>query len=132
MLCSQIIVAQALLPDTAFCTAASMQAPPAAGHRHTAVHREPATSVVRIVFVGAIDFYRQIISPTSGARCGFSPTCSAFGRQAVQEYGPIQGVMMTADRLTRCNVFKEPGQDYFLLPNNRLFDPVSNNALGGP
>jgi hypothetical protein len=36
---------------------------------------------------------------------------------------------MTADRLTRCNIWKEPGPDYFLLPNGRLYDPISNNLL---
>lgn len=86
--------------------------------------------MVRLVFLGAIDFYRSTISPTSGARCGFSPSCSAFGRQAVKEYGPLQGVMMTADRLTRCNIFKEPDRDYFPLPDGLLFDPVFYNALG--
>ncbi len=36
---------------------------------------------------------------------------------------------MTADRLTRCNFFKGPDQDYFFLPDGLLFDPPSNNAL---
>jgi len=106
-----------------------MQAPPRVSHQHVAHEHEPETSVVRLVFLGAIDLYRQKISPTSGARCGFSPSCSAYGRQSVKEYGPIQGVMMTADRLTRCNFFKGPDQDYFFLPDGLLFDPPSNNAL---
>jgi putative membrane protein insertion efficiency factor len=124
-----VIGAPAVVPATAFCSAATMQAPTRLSHQHSVNHQEPETSVIRIVFLGAIDLYRQTISPTSGARCGFSPSCSAFGRQAVKEYGPIQGVMMTADRLTRCNFFKEPDQNYFFLPNGLLFDPVSENAL---
>lgn len=123
-----VFVVPAVLPDAAFCSAASMQAPTRTIHQHTH-YPEPESSVVRLVFLGAIDFYRHTISPTSGARCGFSPSCSAFGRQAVNEYGPVQGVMMTADRLTRCNFFKGPDQDYFFLPNGLLFDPVTNNAL---
>ena len=119
----------AVLPDTVFCSAASMQAPPERHHQHVVSLYEPETSVVRLVFLGAIDFYRSTLSPTSGARCGFSPSCSAFGRQAVQEYGPIKGVMMTADRLTRCNFFKGPDQNYFFLPNGLLFDPITSNAL---
>lgn len=118
----------AVSPVPAFCSAASMQAPRLSTQQPEHQH-EPETSVVRLVFLGAIDFYRSTISPTSGARCGFSPSCSAFGRQAVKEYGPLQGVMMTADRLTRCNLFKEPDQDYFHLPDGLLFDPVFSNAL---
>ncbi len=81
--------------------------------------------------LGAIDLYRKLVSPINGSRCGFHPSCSTFGRQAVSEYGAVRGVMMTADRLTRCNIFKEPGPDYLLLPDGRLFDPVSGNTLTG-
>jgi putative membrane protein insertion efficiency factor len=115
----------------AFCSDAAMKGPGTMKHRHTGVS-DPETSAVKLVFLGAIDVYRSRISPIQGQRCGFYPTCSAFGRQAVSEYGALQGVIMTADRLTRCNLFKEPGPDYFLLPGGRLFDPVSANALPIP
>jgi putative membrane protein insertion efficiency factor len=82
-----------------------------------------------LVFLAAIEVFQTRISPIDGHRCGFSPTCSAFGRQAVREYGPIRGVTMTADRLMRCNIFKEPGPDYPLLPDGSLLDPPSRNLL---
>jgi uncharacterized protein len=112
----------------AFCSDAAMKGPGTMTHRHLGVS-DPETSAVKLVFLGAIDVYRSRISPIQGQRCGFYPSCSAFGRQAVSEYGALQGVLMTADRLTRCNLFKEPGPDYFLLPSSRLFDPVSANSL---
>jgi putative membrane protein insertion efficiency factor len=87
------------------------------------------SSPVRMAMLDAIHFYRSIISPTQGARCGFYPSCSAFGLHAVQHYGPLQGIMMTADRLTRCNLFKGPGPDYPLRPDGRLYDPVTANLL---
>ncbi len=122
-------VASAWLPPPAFCSAATMRAPVKSHQKHTVEQEEYETSVVKIVFLGAIDLYRSLISPRSGSHCDFSPSCSTFGRQAVMEYGPIHGVMMTGDRLTRCNFFKEPDQNYFLLPNGNLFDPVSNNDM---
>jgi putative membrane protein insertion efficiency factor len=94
--------------------------------------KTPETSVVRIALTGAIDFYRKRISPIGASRCGFHPSCSAFGLQAVREKGVLLGVIMTADRLTRCNIFKGPGPDYLLLPDGRLFDPVSGNLLSEP
>lgn len=112
-----------------FCSEAAMKGPARTAHGHAAGAPGPETSAVRLIFLGAIDLYRKGISPIQGSRCGFYPTCSAFGRQAVSEYGALRGVMMTADRLTRCNLFKEPGPDYFLLPGGRLFDPVSANTL---
>ena len=78
---------------------------------------------------GAIRFYRNVISPTQGERCGFYPSCSTFGMHAVERYGSLRGVMMTADRLTRCNFFKEPGSDYLLRPDGRLYDPVTANLI---
>ena len=113
----------------AVCSEAAMKGPGAMIHRHSVGDPGPETSAVKLAFLGAIDLYRSRISPIQGQRCGFYPTCSAFGRQAVSEYGALQGVLMTADRLTRCNIFKEAGPDYFLLPGGRLFDPVSANTL---
>jgi putative membrane protein insertion efficiency factor len=87
------------------------------------------TSSLRLVSLAAIDVYRTRISPLQGDRCGFYPSCSSFGRQAIGGHGVLQGVVMTADRLTRCNIFKGPGPDYLLLPGGRLFDPVSANIV---
>jgi uncharacterized protein len=112
----------------AFCSDVAMKGPGTMKHRHSGVS-DLETSAIKLVFLGAIDVYRSRISPIQGQRCGFYPSCSAFGRQAVSEYGALQGVIMTADRLTRCNLFKEPGPDYFLLPSGRLFDPVFANTL---
>jgi putative component of membrane protein insertase Oxa1/YidC/SpoIIIJ protein YidD len=94
--------------------------------------RDPETSVMRIFFLGAVSGFQKYISPTDGDRCGFSPSCSAFGRDAVDRQGPFLGVLVTADRLMRCTLFKRPGPDYLLLPNGRLFDPVENNLLFTP
>ena len=113
----------------AVCSEAAMKGPGAMIHRHSVGDPGLETSTIKLAFLGAIDLYRSRISPIQGQRCGFYPTCSAFGRQAVSEYGALQGVLMTADRLTRCNIFKEAGPDYFLLPGGRLFDPVSANTL---
>jgi len=86
------------------------------------------TSSVRVALLGLIGIYQLFVSPTGGPdRCGFRPTCSRYGYQAIQDQGPVVGAMMTADRLTRCNIFERPG--YTRLPNGKLYDPVSNNLL---
>lgn len=88
------------------------------------------TSCVTLAFKTAIRFYQKTISPVGGVgRCGFRPSCSAYGYQAVSEYGPVIGLMLIGDRLTRCNIWKEPGPDYTLLPNGKLYDPPSKNVL---
>ncbi len=110
----------------------ALKGPPAAAearHRHNVA--EPEASTIKLVALGAIWAYRTFISPTQGPRCGFYPSCSTFGLQAVREHG-LEGVFMTTDRLTRCNLLKGPGPDYYQLPNGKLFDPVSNNLLADP
>jgi putative component of membrane protein insertase Oxa1/YidC/SpoIIIJ protein YidD len=102
---------------------------PAATAQSPVGNREPETSSLKLVFLGAIELFQKRISPIDGPRCGFTPSCSAFGHQSVREYGPVRGVLMTADRLMRDSIFLEPGPDAILLPNGILFDPPSKNLL---
>jgi len=91
--------------------------------------RKIETSCVTIAFLGGVQFYQRRISPVRGIECGFRPSCSYYSRLSIQEQGPAIGLLMTADRLTRCHIWKEPGPDYPLLPNGKLFDPPSRNLL---
>jgi putative membrane protein insertion efficiency factor len=102
---------------------------PNARSGQSAALNESETSSVRIAFLQSIRFYQKWISPIGGERCGFRPSCSAYGYGAIEQQGPIVGIMMTADRLMRCNIWKEPGPDYTLLPNGKLYDPLSKNLL---
>jgi putative membrane protein insertion efficiency factor len=103
------------------------------GPREKAVHsvesQEIETSCITIAFFGAIQLYQKRISPVRGIECGFRPSCSHYARISIEEQGPVVGLMMTADRLTRCHIWKGPGPDYPLLPNGKLFDPPSRNLL---
>jgi len=88
------------------------------------------TSSARVALLGLIRMYQRFVSPVGGVdRCGFRPNCSRYGYQAIKEQGPLMGIVMIGDRQTRCNIFKEPGPDYPLLPNGKLYDPVANNLL---
>jgi len=94
------------------------------------VDRAVEISCVKLAFLGAIRLYQKRVSSIGGPdRCGFWPSCSAYGYTAIEEEGPVTGLLMTADRLTRCNLFKGPGPDYTLLPNGKLYDPPSKNLL---
>ena len=87
------------------------------------------SSPVKLGMRGMIRLYQIAVSPINPDRCGFWPSCSAFGVMSIEEYGPLTGVMMTADRLMRCNIWKRPGPDYLLLPDGRLLDPPWRNVL---
>ena len=47
--------------------------------------------------------YQGAVSPIIMRRCSYKPTCSAYSKQLIREYGLLKGTFLTADRLTRCN-----------------------------
>ena len=61
------------------------------------------TSELKIVATGLIRLYQKFISSQDGPTCNFHPTCSRFGMACIQEYGVVRGILLTADRLLRCN-----------------------------
>jgi len=48
-------------------------------------------------------FYQTVFSPQISAGCEFDRSCSNFSLTAIQEFGIIKGVSLSADRLMRCN-----------------------------
>lgn len=61
----------------------------------------PATSPLTLMVEAAIWGYQHLISPVDGATCGFHPTCSAYGMQAVHRHGWLLGSVMALERIIR-------------------------------
>lgn len=55
--------------------------------------------------------YQRAVSPGMGNNCKFEPSCSEYGAQAIEHYGIIRGVPMTAWRIARCNPLSKGGYD---------------------
>ena len=78
--------------------------PIAALERQEVVRFNPqATSELKLAATGLIRLYQKFISSQDGPTCNFTPTCSRFGMACIQEYGVVRGILLTADRLLRCN-----------------------------
>jgi putative component of membrane protein insertase Oxa1/YidC/SpoIIIJ protein YidD len=93
------------------------------------VHYDGASVAAR----WAIDLYRAHISPLQGRHvCNFEPTCSQFSKQAIDRYGLGLGVLMTADRLERCNPYAQYylGSYYQGVTDGRMNDPVADHEFG--
>ena len=58
-----------------------------------------------------IDEYRAHVSPHLKGRvtCRFTPTCSAYGREAIRKYGFAKGAAKTAWRIARCGPWTSAG-----------------------
>jgi uncharacterized protein len=80
------------------------------------------TSPLKLGMQGSIRLYQKAVSPVNPDRCGFRPSCSAYGALAVQDHGPFFGLLLTADRLLRCNFWKKPGPFSPLLPDGKILD----------
>ncbi|WP_120004030.1 membrane protein insertion efficiency factor YidD [Nesterenkonia muleiensis] len=57
-------------------------------------------------------FWRKMISPLYGEVCGFYPSCSAYGLEAVTVHGLVRGSVLTGWRILRCNPFTGGGVDH--------------------
>ena len=60
-------------------------------------------SELKLAATGLIRLYQKFISSQDKPACNFHPTCSRFGMACIQEYGVLRGILLTADRLLRCN-----------------------------
>ena len=68
-------------------------------------------SALRRIATAPIELYRRVISPALPARCRYHPTCSAYGAQAIREFGILRGLVLAAWRVLRCNPFSHGGYD---------------------
>ena len=51
--------------------------------------RQALNQALAAVLLVGIGFYRRFISPMIGPRCRFTPTCSAYGLEAIQKLSLI-------------------------------------------
>ena len=63
------------------------------------------------LLISLIRFYKSALSPYLGARCRFTPTCSAYAVQAISKHGAFKGTGLAMWRVLRCNPFGKGGYD---------------------
>ncbi len=69
-------------------------------------------SIVERIFTAPIRAYQRFISPLTGRRCKYLPTCSEYAVMAIREFGPMKGMVLATWRLLRCNPASHGGIDY--------------------
>ena len=87
------------------------------------VRRTNKLNFAQVATSGLILFYQKFISSQDLPVCNFTPSCSRFSQLAIQRYGLWKGLMLTGDRLYRCNGF---AYQYHLLDHEtgRCYDPI--------
>jgi putative membrane protein insertion efficiency factor len=61
--------------------------------------------------VALIRGYQLLLAPLAGGACRFEPSCSEYGRQAVETHGLGRGLLLAVRRVARCHPFARPGVD---------------------
>ena len=67
--------------------------------------------IVTSFLVGMISFYQGVISPMIPRCCRFYPSCSAYAKEAIRQWGLWRGGWLSFRRLIRCHPFNPGGYD---------------------
>lgn len=61
--------------------------------------------------IALIKLYQYTLSPLIGKSCRYTPTCSAYGLEAIRKHGPFKGGWLTLKRVLSCNPWGGSGYD---------------------
>jgi uncharacterized protein len=78
---------------------------------------------VTLVLGSLMYIYQTTVSQQLYSDCPYQPSCSNFSHRAISEHGVLKGVLLTADRLMRCNP-PSAGEvsPHRIDQNNRIID----------
>lgn len=63
------------------------------------------------ILIGIIRFYQVVISPLTPPACRYTPTCSAYAREAIEVHGAARGSWLALRRVLRCHPWGGQGYD---------------------
>jgi putative membrane protein insertion efficiency factor len=63
------------------------------------------------LLLAAIRGYRFLLSPWWGNQCRFTPSCSEYAIDALQQYGSLRGSWLALRRLSKCHPWHAGGFD---------------------
>jgi len=69
------------------------------------------TALARILALKVIRAYKLIVSPWLPDACRFTPTCSEYAFEAIEQYGVCRGGFRGLSRLLRCHPLHRGGFD---------------------
>ena len=66
---------------------------------------------MKFLLLGLIRLYQKTLSRVVPSSCRFTPSCSAFGYEAIEKYGALRGGVLAVRRIGRCHPFHPGGYD---------------------
>ena len=68
--------------------------------------------LISAAMIFMVKLYRATFSFWLGVECKFTPSCSEYSIEAIKNYGPYKGLVMSIWRIIRCNPLSKGGWDY--------------------
>ncbi|MDA8604736.1 membrane protein insertion efficiency factor YidD [Gammaproteobacteria bacterium] len=59
--------------------------------------------MLKKLFILPIKFYRYFISPLFPPSCRFTPTCSQYAIESIEEFGILKGGFLAIKRISKCH-----------------------------
>lgn len=88
-------------------------------------------SLLKLIFskfiIGLVRFYQIAISPWIGSSCRYSPTCSQYMIEAVNEWGSLKGFWLGIKRIGRCHPWG--GEGFDPIPKKNIEQETLNEEL---
>jgi len=69
------------------------------------------TKLINKIYTFPIKLYQWFISPILGPSCRYSPSCSHYMLQAIDEWGIFRGTWIGLKRIGRCHPWGGHGDD---------------------
>ena len=68
-------------------------------------------NITHTLAVKLVQAYKLVVSPWLPTACRFTPTCSEYAVEAIEQYGFFGGVIRAIGRLLRCHPLHRGGFD---------------------
>lgn len=70
---------------------------------HTKTGTISRNRTMKSILKALIRGYAYLISPLTGAKCRFYPSCSAYAAEAIDRHGAAKGMAMGGKRILKCH-----------------------------
>ena len=69
------------------------------------------SKIMSFIFIKMIKMYQIILSPLLGSNCRYQPTCSNYAIESIEQWGVIQGSVLSFKRIMKCHPWGSSGYD---------------------
>ena len=87
---------------------------------------------MKSLLISLVKAYRLLLSPWLGNSCRFSPSCSVYALEALDQHSAIVGSYLTLARIARCQPWCEGGHDPVPSQSPKLFSRLMAASSPSP